>query len=120
VDDERDARDLIRRVLEEHGAVVSAVASGREALRALATEPPDVLLSDVGMPGMDGYQFMRSVRASDFDYRRVPAIALTAFARGEDRKKALLAGYQSHLAKPFDIAELVIVVAGLAERIAKR
>ena len=120
VDDERDARDLIRRVLEEHGAVVSAVASGREALRALATEPPDVLLSDVGMPGMDGYQFMRSVRASDLDYRRVPAIALTAFARGEDRKKALLAGYQSHLAKPFDIAELVIVVAGLAERIAKR
>jgi len=120
VDDERDARDLIRRVLEDHGAVVSAVASGREALRALATEPPDVLLSDVGMPGMDGYQFMRSVRASDLDYRRVPAIALTAFARGEDRKKALLAGYQSHLAKPFDIAELVIVVAGLAERIAKR
>ncbi|HKA57463.1 MAG TPA: PAS domain S-box protein [Gemmatimonadales bacterium] len=120
VDDERDARDLIRRVLEEHGAVVSAVASGREALRALAAEPPDVLLSDVGMPGMDGYQFMRSVRASDSDYRRVPAIALTAFARSEDRKKALLAGYQSHLAKPFDIAELVIMVAGLVERTASR
>ena len=120
VDDERDARDLIRRVLEEHGAVVSAVASGQEALRALAADPPDVLLSDVGMPGMDGYQFMRSVRASDSDYRRVPAIALTAFARGEDRKKALLAGYQSHLAKPFDIAELVIVLAGLVERTANR
>ena len=120
VDDERDARDLIRRVLEEHGAEVSAVASGREALRALATETPDVLVSDVGMPGMDGYQFIRSVRASDLDYRRVPAIALTAFARSEDRKKALLAGYQSHLAKPFDIAELVIVVAGLVERTANR
>ena len=120
VDDEPDARDLIRRVLQEHGAVVAAVASGQEALRALAAEPPHVLLSDIGMPGMDGYQFIRSVRAGDPDYHRVPAIALTAFARSEDRKKALLAGYQTHLAKPFDIAELVIVVAGLVDRAAKR
>ena len=120
VDDEPDARDLVRRVLEEHGAVVSTVASGEQALGALEAEPPDVLLSDIGMPGMDGYQLMRSVRASGSGHRRVPAIALTAFARGEDRKKALLAGYQSHLAKPFDIAELVIVVAGLVDRTAKR
>jgi CheY-like chemotaxis protein len=120
VDDEPDARDLVRRVLEEHGAVVSTVASGEQALGALEADPPDVLLSDIGMPGMDGYQLMRSVRASGSGHRRVPAIALTAFARGEDRKKALLAGYQSHLAKPFDIAELVIVVAGLVDRTAKR
>jgi CheY-like chemotaxis protein len=98
---------------------VSTVASAREALAALAAEPPDVFLSDIGMPGMDGYQLIRSVRASDSSYRTVPAIALTAFARSEDRKKALLAGYQSHLAKPFDVAELVIMVAGLVGRPAK-
>jgi PAS domain S-box-containing protein len=119
VDDESDARDLICRVLEDQGAVVSTVASAREALAALAAEPPDVFLSDIGMPGMDGYQLIRSVRASDSSYRTVPAIALTAFARSEDRKKALLAGYQSHLAKPFDVAELVIMVAGLVGRSAK-
>jgi len=118
VDDEPDARDLIRRILQERGAVVGTVASGAEALHALEVEPPHVLLSDIGMPGMDGYQLIRSVRASDLDHRTVPAIALTAFARGEDRKKALLAGYQSHLAKPFDIAELVIMVAGLVDRAA--
>jgi CheY-like chemotaxis protein len=68
------------------------------------------------MPNMDGYQLIRTIRASESPQRRVPAIALTAFARGEDRKMAMLAGYQSHVAKPFDIAELVIVVAGLIER----
>jgi CheY-like chemotaxis protein len=116
VDDESDARDLIRRVLEDQRAVVSTVASGGEALAALEAAPPDVLLSDIGMPGMDGYQLIRSVRASNSSYRTVPAIALTAFARSEDRKKALLAGYQLHLTKPFDIAELVIMVAGLVGR----
>jgi len=68
------------------------------------------------MPGMDGYQLMRALRSSASNSRRIPAIALTAFARPEDRKKAILAGYQSHLSKPFDIAELVIVVAGLLDR----
>jgi CheY-like chemotaxis protein len=74
------------------------------------------LLSDIGMPGMDGYQLMRRIRASEATLRRVPAVALTAFARAEDRKRAMLAGYQSHLAKPFDITELVLVVAGLVGR----
>ena len=76
---------------------------------------PDVFVSDIGMPAMDGYQFMRSMRAAE---PRVasPRLALTAFARAEDRKRAMLAGYQAHLAKPFDMAELVIVVAGLANR----
>ena len=116
VEDEVDARELMQRVLEEHGATVTAAASGEEALRILRTSEPDVLLSDIGMPGMDGYQLIRRIRASEAKGRRLPAVALTAFARPEDRKKVILAGYQSHLAKPFDIAELVIVVAGLLGR----
>jgi CheY-like chemotaxis protein len=92
------------------------VRSGDEALRLLATHTPDVLISDIGMPGMDGYQFMRRMRAAEPKGKRTPALALTAFARPDDRKLAILAGYQAHLAKPFDMAELAIVVAGLVGR----
>jgi len=113
VDDEADARDLIQRVLQEQGAIVSVVASGAEAIRIMETSRPDILISDVGMPDMDGYQLMRRIRASEPQGRRIPAVALTAFARAEDRKRALLAGYQSHVAKPVDTAELLIVIAGL-------
>jgi CheY-like chemotaxis protein len=116
VDDEADALELIRRVLEEQGAFVTTVGSGEEALRMLETSEPDVLISDIGMPGMDGYQFMRRMRAAEPKNRRTPALALTAFARPDDRKHAILAGYQAHLAKPFDMAELAIVVAGLVGR----
>jgi CheY-like chemotaxis protein len=116
VDDEADALELIRRVLEEQGASVTTVGSGEEALRMLETSEPDVLISDIGMPGMDGYQFMRRLRASEPKNRRIPALALTAFARPDDRKHAILSGYQAHLAKPFDMAELAIVVAGLVGR----
>jgi len=116
VDDEADARDLIQRVLQEQGATVSVAASGAEAMRIMETSEPDILISDVGMPDMDGYQLMRRIRASEPKGRRLPALALTAFARAEDRKRALLAGYQSHVAKPVDMAELVIVIAGLVSR----
>ncbi|MCW5626726.1 MAG: response regulator, partial [Burkholderiales bacterium] len=116
VDDEPDARDLIQYLLEDAGARVTTGASGTEALLQLEVSPPDVLVSDIGMPGMDGYQLIRRLRASELKSRRVPALALTAFARTEDRKKAMLAGFQTHLAKPFDVAELVIVVAGLVGR----
>jgi PAS domain S-box-containing protein len=116
VDDEVDARDLIERVLQEQGATVSVAASGAEAMRIMETSEPDILISDVGMPDMDGYQLMRRIRASEPKGRRLPALALTAFARAEDRKRALLAGYQSHVAKPVDMAELVIVIAGLVNR----
>jgi PAS domain S-box-containing protein len=116
VDDEVDARDLIRRVLQEQGASVSVAAGGEEALRILETMDPDALISDIGMPKMDGYQLMRQIRATEAKGKRLPALALTAFARPEDRKKALLAGYQSHIAKPVDLAELVILVAGLVGR----
>jgi PAS domain S-box-containing protein len=116
VDDEADARDLIRRVLQEQGATVSVVACGAEAIRIMETSSPDILISDVGMPDMDGYQLMRHIRASERLGRRIPAVALTAFARAEDRKRALLAGYQSHVAKPVDTAELLIVIAGLVRQ----
>jgi CheY-like chemotaxis protein len=116
VDDEADALELIQRVLENQGAHVSTVRSGDAALRLLESTTPDVLISDIGMPGLDGYQFMRRMRAAEPKERRVPALALTAFARPDDRKHAILAGYQAHLAKPFDMAELAIVVAGLVGR----
>ncbi len=118
VDDEPDARDLMQRVLAEHGAIVITAGSGDEALRILETVPFDVLLSDIGMAGMDGYQLMRRIRATETKEQHLPALALTAFARSEDRKKVILSGYQSHLAKPFDLAELVIVIAGLVGRTA--
>jgi PAS domain S-box-containing protein len=118
VDDEPDARDLMQRVLAEHGATVITAGSGEEALRILETVPFDVLLSDIGMPGIDGYQLMRRIRATERKEQHLPALALTAFARPEDRKKVILSGYQSHLAKPFDLAELVIVIAGLVGRTA--
>jgi CheY-like chemotaxis protein len=95
---------------------VTPFDSAEAALQALKTARPTVLVSDVGMPGMDGYQLMRQVRATETKGQRLPAIALTAFARAEDRKRAMLAGYQSHLAKPFDTAELVLVVADLVNR----
>ena len=116
VDDEPDARDLIRNVLEERGASVRTAESGGEALETLQRDSADVVISDIGMPDMDGYQFMRRLRAVEAKGSRVPALALTAFARPDDRKQAILAGYQAHLAKPFDMAEFVIVVAGLVGR----
>jgi PAS domain S-box-containing protein len=116
VDDEPDALELIRRVLQEQGAVPATAASGQDALKALEESTPDVIVSDIGMPLMDGFEFMRRVREREPRHTRIPALALTAFARTDDRKRAVLSGFQSYLAKPFDLAELVIVVAGLARR----
>jgi PAS domain S-box-containing protein len=116
VDDEPDAIELVRRVLEAQGAFVTAAVSGEQALRILESSEPDVIVSDIGMPGMDGYQFMRLMRAAERKGRRLPALALTAFARPDDRKQAILAGYHAHLAKPFDMGEFAIVVAGLVGR----
>jgi len=92
---------------------VTTFARAEQALIALQSTKPSVIVSDIGMPQMDGYQFMRAVRAAELGNRRIPALALTAFARAEDRKRSLLAGYQAHLAKPFDVSELVLVVADL-------
>ena len=116
VDDEPDARELLLRVLVDQGATVTAFESADAALTALAASRPSIIVSDVGMPGTDGYQMIRTLRASEPRDSRIPALALTAFARAEDRKRALVAGFQAHLAKPFDVAELVLLVAGLVGR----
>lgn len=117
VDDEPDARGLIRRVLEDCGAHVVLAASVAEALERVAADRPDVVLSDIGMPVEDGYDFMRKLRSLPPNAGgHTPAAALTAFARSEDRMRALRAGYQTHIAKPVDPAELVAVVASLAMR----
>ena len=116
VDDEADGRELLRRVLEDQAATVTALSSGEEALSELRRVKPHLIVSDIGMPVMDGYQLMRTLRAGEAKGEQIPAVALTAFARAEDHKRAILAGYQAHLAKPFDVAELVLVAADLAKR----
>jgi PAS domain S-box-containing protein len=116
VDDEPDARELLRTVLQDQGAKVTSFASAEDALAALKTVKPTVLICDVGMPNMDGYQLIRKLRAEEPRSERIPALALTAFARAEDRKRSLIAGYQAHLAKPFDVGELILVVADLVGR----
>jgi PAS domain S-box-containing protein len=117
VDDEEDARDLITAVLQERGATVSAAGSASEAVAIVQGERPDVLLSDISMRDEDGYDLIRKVRALPADQGgRTPAAALTAYGRLEDRMKALSAGFQLHVAKPVDPAELVAVVASLGGR----
>jgi signal transduction histidine kinase/DNA-binding response OmpR family regulator len=113
VDDEADAREIVKRVLEDCGASVDVAASAAEGRAKLAARKPDVIISDIGMPGEDGYSFIKSVRQSG---SRFPAAALTAFARSEDRTKALLSGYQSHISKPVEPSELLATVAVLAQR----
>ncbi len=115
VDDEPDARDLIGRILNECEATVSTAASADEALAVFERDPPHVLISDIGMPKRDGYDLIRAIRSQDPERGgNVPAIALTAFARSEDRRRAILAGYQMHVVKPVEPAELITVVASLA------
>jgi len=117
VDDEADTRDLLVTALEQCGAQVTAVANVPDALAALDRERPDVLISDIGVPGEDGYSLICKLRARSADQGgNLPAAALTAYARSEDRIRALSAGFQTHLAKPIDPAELVATIAALAGR----
>ena len=117
VDDEPDARALARRVLEERGADVVTVGSALEALAQVDNQgPPSLIISDIGMPDQDGYELMRQLRALPGTAGQIPAVALTALARAEDRHRALNAGYQTHVSKPVDPAELVAVVADITER----
>jgi PAS domain S-box-containing protein len=117
VDDEADARNLLAAVLQARGARVFMAASSPEAIEVLRRERPDVVLSDISMRDEDGYDFIRKVRGlSPAEGGRTPAAALTAYGRLEDRMKALSAGFQLHLAKPVDPAELVAVVATLGGR----
>jgi CheY-like chemotaxis protein len=103
--------------LNQCGAEVILAGSATEALEMIASELPDVLISDIGMPGDDGYNLIRRVRQLPVKSGgRVPAIALTAYARTEDRMQALRAGYQMHVPKPVELAELVAIVASIVQR----
>jgi CheY-like chemotaxis protein/two-component sensor histidine kinase len=116
VDDEADVRQWITAVLEESGAKVSTFSSTQQALKALEELHPDVLISDIGMPGEDGYALMRKIREIEAERGgRIPAVALTGYARVEDYKEALAAGFQLHVAKPVRAAELIAVVASLGK-----
>jgi signal transduction histidine kinase/ActR/RegA family two-component response regulator len=118
VDDEGDARRLVRHILAAHGAVVHEADCGDAALKLLGEVGFDVLVSDIAMPGMDGHTLIRLARdwAAKANRKAPAALALTAFARAEDRTRTLLAGYQAHLSKPVEPAELVAAVARLSPR----
>ncbi|MDB5292818.1 MAG: hypothetical protein JWL69_4059 [Phycisphaerales bacterium] len=114
VDDEPDARRLLAKVLEEAGGDVTVVGSVAQALSVLATVHPQVLISDIAMPDQDGHDLIRQIRASGRNAKDLPAIALTAFAHKDDRRRVLLSGFQVHVAKPADPHELTALVASLA------
>ncbi|MFL6216474.1 MAG: PAS domain S-box protein [Blastocatellia bacterium] len=116
VDDEPDTRDMLRLMIEQFGAQVRACASSREAVGVFQEWPPNIIISDIEMPGEDGYQLMRQIRELAPTRGKTPAVALTAYARAEDRLRAISAGYQMHVAKPADPLELALVIARLASR----
>ena len=114
VEDEEGARDVLVQLLESAGATVFSAATARDALELLDEEESiDVLISDIGLPEMDGYELIRRIRASGRSGRDLPAVALTAFAGSQDRRTAVLAGYQVHMPKPLKQDELVAVIANL-------
>ena len=119
VDDEADSRDLINAVLHSCGANVKTAGSAAEALSLIKNDKFDVVISDIGMPEEDGFSLIKKIRDLPAATGNVPAIALTAYARAEDRVQALRAGFQMHIAKPVEPAELVAVVANLTGRIGK-
>jgi CheY-like chemotaxis protein len=117
VDDEADSRDLLSFVLASCAATVVKAVSAAEAVEAIERERFDVLVSDIGMPEEDGYSLIRKIRnLSNERGGNVPAIALTAYARPEDRVRALRSGFQMHIAKPVESSELIAAVANLAGR----
>ena len=114
VDDDTDTRELLSMILQEAGADVTTAGSANEGLAAFERQRPDVLVSDIGMPDGDGYSFIRKVRLMEGDSAtKIPAVALTAFARAEDRGEALGSGFQAHLPKPIEPGELTALIARL-------
>ena len=118
VDDDRDAREMLNMVLSQCEAEVTIASSTAEALKEIARHRPDVLVSDIGMPDLDGYELIKRVRQTEADLgqKALPALALTAYAKAEDRVRALAAGYHVHLSKPVDPEEFALVVASLIGR----
>ena len=115
VDDEQDARELLAAAFTQMGATVALAGNAAEALVAVRREAPHVLVSDIGMPGEDGYSLIRRVRGGESGASRLPAVALTAYATQDDVKRALTAGYDVHVAKPVNAAHLGRIVAQLVD-----
>jgi CheY-like chemotaxis protein len=116
VDDEPDIRDLVTFILEEYGAAVTAVTSAPEALEAMSESLPDVLISDIAMPEIDGYMLIRQVRQQPAQQGgNIPAIALTAYAGEVNEQQAIAAGFQMHIPKPIDPDELMEAIASLIQ-----
>jgi PAS domain S-box-containing protein len=116
VEDDPDTREFLTRLLDSHGALVVSTASAREALDNFHQARPQILLSDIGLPDMDGYQLIQRIRQQDASAGgTIPAIALTAYARSDDRTRALRAGYQAHVVKPVEAAELLATIESFAE-----
>jgi CheY-like chemotaxis protein len=121
VEDDHDAAEFVRNLLGMYDADVLIAASATEALERLAEARPDILISDIGLPDMDGYQLIERIRHKPLaEGGGIPAVALTAFARTEDRTRALRAGYQAHVAKPVESTELLATVARFAELVKAR
>lgn len=121
VDDEIDTLEMLKIFLESSGAKVTAANSVAEALENLQTDLPDVIISDIGMPGVNGYQFMENIRElSPERGGKIPAVALTAYARNEDKQRALRSGYQTHVAKPVEINSLVSTIASVVNQTTER
>jgi CheY-like chemotaxis protein len=118
VDDDRDAREMLNMVLSQCEAEVTMASSTAQALKEITQHRPDVLVSDIGMPDLDGYELIKRVRQieADLGQKALPALALTAYAKAEDRVRALAAGYHVHLSKPVDPEEFALVVASLIGR----
>jgi signal transduction histidine kinase/ActR/RegA family two-component response regulator len=115
VDDDAEARSLVESVLRREGAETMSAPSAAEAHELLRSQNPDILISDLGMPGIDGFEFIKSVKCPDSTLRPVPAVALTAYTSQSDRSRAIESGFQLHLGKPVEARELVDAVAGLME-----
>ena len=118
VDDDADTRDMLRTIFNQCGSIVETAPSAEAALRLCDSWQPDILVSDIGMPEVDGYEFIRILREERGS--RIPAVALTAMARIEDRLKALTAGYQMHVSKPVNPAELTTIVGNLVGLVSRR
>jgi CheY-like chemotaxis protein len=114
VDDDLDSRDLMTHLLAQAGAKVTTVGSAAEALEIIDALVPDVLVSDIGMPGQDGYALLRTLRTRDTPAASIPAVAVTAYARPDDRAHAIEAGFQVHVSKPIAPPDLIASVKRLA------
>jgi two-component system CheB/CheR fusion protein len=115
IEDSDDTLEMLRKWLAVFGCQMEGVRSASEAMKAMAARKPDLVISDIGMPGVDGYAFIKEMRKSP-DFQSVPAIALTGYSREEDRKLALASGYNAHIAKPAEMRQLVDLIKKLTGR----